>query len=977
MFKATIILAVFLATGSMAAAHGVPAGTDAKPSVEQQQAQPFLTNMSQMTFVGPRAGEGYFNRDGSLMIFQSEREAGNPFYQIYVLDRKTGRSVRLSPGQGKTTCAWVHPSDKKALFSSSHLDPQLAEKVKKEFDERKNPVKGKYSWSFDDEFDIFEAPIATALKTGQAVQAKELRRLTKEKGYDAEASYSPDGKWIAFASNRSGYTETLTDEEKKIFAQDPSYMMDLYLMNADGTDVRRLTNERGYDGGPFFSPDGKKLTWRRFSKNGQYAEIMVMDLKADGTAGKEKQLTSWKAMSWAPFFHPSGDYLIFTSNKLGYTNFELFVVDVEGKNEPIRVSFLDGFDGLPVFLPNGEQMAWTRRDEKGEAQIYIADWDDGLIRSKLGLSRLAPNLAEGQRALKPDLSERDLKAWVSYLASEGFKGRRSGTPEERVYTEAIGKYFAGLGLKPVHKGGFVQPFEFASGVKLGPLNRMRLREAGQAKEITVEKDWMPISLSRSGDVGEAPAVFAGFGIVAQATDKLPAFDSYEGARVDGKWVVAIQDLPQDVSNEVRFQLNLFSRPQHKALIAKQKGAVGLILVDPASNGDLPKLKFEGASEVGIPVIQVSPALAKRLFAGVKSLESRLSTLNKGETSNGSAVEELKVSLGGKIDLVQERSMGFNVIAKRPGKDSKLAPLVIGAHGDHLGKGDLAASLARKDEQGQTHYGADDNASGVAALLEIAQAQKPMDRDVIYAVWGAEELGILGSAHFLSTYQGVKPSAYLNMDMVGRLRESLGVQAVGSSPDWRPLLEKLAAETAASKSSVALSLMNDPYLPTDAVAFYLKEIPTLAFFTGAHSEYHSPRDRYETLNYPGLLTVAKTVQQLAAVLGSKSIQPKWQKVEGTAPTGQSRSFRLYLGTVPDYAREGVKGVMISGTSKDSPAEQAGLQAGDVITGLGGIKIESIYDYVYCLQALKADVEVPLQVVRGGKTVDLKITPRLKK
>ncbi|MBL7687267.1 MAG: PD40 domain-containing protein, partial [Bdellovibrionaceae bacterium] len=577
MLKATIILAVFLATGSMAAAHGVPAGADAKPSVEQQQAQPFLTNMTQMTFTGPRAGEGYFNRDGSLMVFQSERETGNPFYQIYVLDRKTGRSVRLSPGQGKTTCAWVHPSDKKALFSSSHLDPQLAEKVKKEFDERKNPVKGKYSWSFDDEFDIFEAPIAAALKTGRAVQAKELRRLTKEKGYDAEASYSPDGKWIAFASNRSGYTETLTEEEKKIFAQDPSYMMDLYLMNSDGTDVRRLTNERGYDGGPFFSPDGKKITWRRFSKNGQYAEIMVMDLKADGTAGKEKQLTSWKAMSWAPFFHPSGDYLIFTSNKLGYTNFELFVVDVEGKNEPTRVSFLDGFDGLPVFLPSGEQMAWTRRDEKGEAQIYIADWDDGLIRSKLGLSRLAPNLAEGQQALKPELSERDLKAWVSYLASEGFKGRRSGTPEERVYTEAIGKYFASLGLKPVHKGGFVQPFEFASGVKLGPLNRMRLREAGAAKDIAVEKEWMPISLSRSGEIGEAPAVFAGFGIVAQATDKLPAFDSYEGGRVDGKWVVAIQDLPQDVSNEVRFQLNLFSRPQHKALIAKQKGAVGLIL----------------------------------------------------------------------------------------------------------------------------------------------------------------------------------------------------------------------------------------------------------------------------------------------------------------------------------------------------------------------------------------------------------------
>lgn len=1002
--SAAIVFVIVSAISAVALAHGVHANvsasapTSSQPGAESKteakteapKAQPYLLGMKQMTFVGPRAGEGYFNRDGSLMIFQSERETENPFYQIYVLNRKTGKSVRLSPGAGKTTCAWIHPSNQKALFSSSHLDPLIAEKVKKEFDERKNPVKGKYAWSFDEEFDIFEAPLAKALKTGKPVEAKELKRLTKEKGYDAEASYSPDGKWIAFASNRSGYTETLNDEEQKIFSQDPSYMMDLYLMNADGSDVRRLTSERGYDGGPFFSPDGKRITWRRFSKNGQYAEIMAMDLKADGTVGKEKQLTSWKAMSWAPFFHPSGDYIIFTSNKLGFANFELFVVDAEGKNEPVRVSFLDGFDGLPVFLPNGDQLAWTRRDERGEAQIYVADWDDGLIRSKLGLARLAPSVAQGQQALQPEITVKDVKAWVSYLASEALKGRRSGTPEERIYTEAIAKYFAGLGLKPVHKDGFVQPFEFASGVKLGPLNRMRLREAGAAKEIVVEKDWMPISLSRSGDVSEAPVVFAGFGIVAQATDKLPAFDSYEGARVDGKWVVAIQDLPTDVSNEVRFQLNLFSRAQHRALIAKQKGAVGLILVEPSANADsrsasadLPKLKFEGASEVGIPVIQISSALAKRMFAGVKSLESRLSSLNKGETSNGAAIEELKVSLGGKVDLIQERSIGFNVIAKRPGKDPKLAPLVIGAHGDHLGKGDLASSLALKEEQGQAHVGADDNASGVAALLEIAHAgvkapgQKVADRDVIYAVWGAEELGILGSTQFLSTHQGVKPSAYLNMDMVGRLRDALSVQAVGSSPEWRPLLEKMAAETAATDAGVALSLMNDPYLPTDAVAFYLKEIPTLAFFTGAHSEYHSPRDRYETLNYPGLVSVAKVVQHLAGVLSGKSIQPKWQKVEGTAPSGQSRSFRLFLGTVPDYSREGIKGVLISGTSKDSPAELAGLQAGDVITLLGGIKIESIYDYVYCLQALRADVEVPLQVVRAGKAVDLKITPRLKK
>ena len=429
-----------------------------------------LSEPRQLTFVGPRAGEGYFSADGKLLIFQSEREKENPFYQIYVLNRESGKTVRVSPGQGKTTCAWIHPSKTKALFSSTHLDPQLKEKTAKEWEERRNPVKGKYSWSFDETFDIFAAPIGEALKSGKPVAASSLKRLTKEIGYDAEASYSPDGSKIAFASNRSGYTEKLTDDEKKTFAQDASYMMDIYLMDADGSNVERLTTARGYDGGPFFSADGKKLTWRRFSANGQTAEIMVMDLKSR----KETQVTRMKAMSWAPFFHPSGDYLIFTSNKLGYSNFELFIVDTEGKREPVRVSFLDGFDGLPVFLPSGDELSWTRRDGKGESQIYTGQWDNGWARSVLALGRSAPTLAQ----LSPEIREQDARAWVSYLASEALKGRKPGTIEERQYADAVGKTLRAMGLEPVFGKSFVQAFEFTSGIVMGPLNRLRVREKG-------------------------------------------------------------------------------------------------------------------------------------------------------------------------------------------------------------------------------------------------------------------------------------------------------------------------------------------------------------------------------------------------------------------------------------------------------------------------------------------------------------------
>lgn len=935
-----------------------------------------ISGMRQMTFVGPRAGEGYFSADGRLLIFQSERVDNNPFYQIFVLNRDNGQTVQVSPGAGKTTCAWIHPSNEKALFSSTHLDLLIKDKTAKEYEERKNPVKGKYSWSFDETFDIFEAPIAASLKTGNAVPEKSLRRLTKEIGYDAEASYSPDGRKIAFASNRAGYTETLSADDKKTFDQDPSYMMDLYMMNADGSDVERLTTARGYDGGPFFSADGTKLTWRRFSPNGQFAEIMVMDLKTK----KEKQLTEMKAMSWAPYFHPSGDYIVFTTNKLGYSNFELFVVDVEGSRQPVRVSYLEGFDGLPVFLPNGREISWTRRDEKGESQIYLASWDDGIARGLLGLSRDVPSLA----MLSAEMKEDDLKAWVSYLSSDALKGRRPGSAEERLYVEAIGKIMRSMGLKPVFGKSYVQPFEFTSGVKLGPLNRMRIRENGQGGDLAIDTEWRPLSISKSGDVMESGLVFAGYGVMAPANDKQPAFDSYDQIDVAGKWVVVIQDLPADVLPEKRFHYHLYSRPQHKALVAKQKGAIGLILIDSPrdkSAKSLASLKFEGAGEVGIPVIHVTAKVAERLFSGSTPLSSKIALLDKGEVFG----EALKTSLGGKVDIQFEKSIGLNVAGMIPGKSSKNA-LVLGAHGDHLGLGENAASLAKSNEQGKVHAGADDNASGVAALLEMAHsfsassgnpAKRP-DRDMIFAIWSAEELGVLGSNYFLKDWKGPKFHAYMNMDMVGRLRDALYLQGLGSAKEWRTMMESWSEGMPLSAlTSAQLVTANDPYLPTDAMAFYMKEVPILSFFTGSHAEYHSPRDRYETLNFPGLVAVTKTMHFVADRLQRKTSNLTWVKVESGRPQGgESRSFRLYLGTVPDYSQEGVKGVKISGTSKDSPAETAGLKPGDVIVGLGGIKIDSIYDYVYCLQALKADVKVPIQVRRGDKMVELSITPKLK-
>ena len=321
-----------------------------------------LSRGRKLTFAGKRSGEGYFSADGKKLIFQSERLTENPFYQIYVLDLETGDTNLASTGFGKTTCSWFHPRGNKALFASSHEDPQAKAKQKTELQFRESGKVRKYSWDYDEWYDIFEKD----LKTGT------LRNLTKALGYDAEGCYSPDGNLIVFASNRQAYEHELSEEEKKIFERDKSYFSEIFLMNADGSDLRRLTDAPGYDGGPFFNADGSRICWRRFSENGHQAEIYVMDV--DGS--RQSKLTNLRKMSWAPFFHPSGEYLIFSTNVHGFQNFELYLVDAKGRKEPVRVTFTNGFDGLPCFSPDGKSMAWTsNRGTAKQSQIHLARWN--------------------------------------------------------------------------------------------------------------------------------------------------------------------------------------------------------------------------------------------------------------------------------------------------------------------------------------------------------------------------------------------------------------------------------------------------------------------------------------------------------------------------------------------------------------------------------------------------------------------------
>lgn len=330
-----------------------------------------LTNTLQLITDGARSGEGYFSADGTKFVYQAEMP-GNPFYQIYLLDLESGESNRVSTGVGLTTCAWIHPTLDRIMYASTHEDPNALAKQAEELAIRASGEVRPYGWDYDPSYEIYAADS----------DGSNLVNLTHAAGYDAEGSYSPDGRTILFASNREAYARPLSKVEQGLLDDDASYFMDLYVMDADGSNVKQLTFSPGYDGGPFYNAEGTKILWRRFNPDGNSAEIWTMD--ADGS--NQRQLTANGMVNWGPYYHPSGAYIIYSSNVLGHANFELFMIDPEGSSDPIRVTNTDGTDILPVFSPEGERLAWsTTRTPGGASQIHMADWDHELALELLGL----------------------------------------------------------------------------------------------------------------------------------------------------------------------------------------------------------------------------------------------------------------------------------------------------------------------------------------------------------------------------------------------------------------------------------------------------------------------------------------------------------------------------------------------------------------------------------------------------------------
>jgi hypothetical protein len=564
-----------------------------------------------------------------------------------------------------------------------------------------------------------------------------------------------------------------------------------------------------------------------------------------------------------------------------------------------------------------------------------------------------------------------IRADVARLAADDWEGRRAGTRGGDAAADWIAAEFHRIGLEPAGAAGsFFQPFTFIDGVDLGPGNRLSVN----GRPFRSGEEFRPLAFSSAGTAAGG-AVFAGYGIVSTDLD----YDDYAGVDVKDRVVLVLRYGPG--GDDPQSKWAALTALRMKASTARDKGARALLVVTgpgtPDGKDELVPLRADASfSDEGLPVLSVRRAVAEALFAGASTtLEAAQKQIDGSSRPAPLALADARVEIA--TDVTPHRATTRNVMGLARGTAAAGDDvIVIGAHYDHLGVGvaGMAASLD-PSPAGKIHHGADDNASGVAGLLELARRlsvhKPPLRRSLLFIAFGAEELGALGSSHFVKnpTRPWDEVAAMVNLDMVGRLRaDTLQVSGVGTSPLWRPLLDE-----ANRAAGLNLKVQEGGYGPSDHSSFYAAGKPVLFMFTGAHADYHRPSDTADHVDAGGIEKVAGLVESVVVGLAGSAGPVPFTRVAAEKEQGAAgpRGFRVWVGGIPDYGEE-VVGVRFSGVTPGSPAEKAGVQAGDVLVRFGPKEIRNIYDYTYALAEHKPGETVTIVVKRGGQDVSLDVT-----
>jgi len=555
---------------------------------------------------------------------------------------------------------------------------------------------------------------------------------------------------------------------------------------------------------------------------------------------------------------------------------------------------------------------------------------------------------------------------IKYLSSDALLGRLTGSAGDSLAAVYIRSKLSSYGLKPLAGDGF-QRFKVTRRIVAGKANALKVN----GNTLTAEKDFMPMVFSSNAGLDEE-VVFAGYGFNLK-NDSLK-WDDYNGLDVKGKWVMILRGDPENENTKSPFIP--YSSDRDKALVAKDMGASGVLMVSGPSfdsQDAFEALGNEGYS-VDIPVLRIKKGVADLILSGSKnsvdSLEKKLDTTRKPISFN------TRVRVKGTSDIVRETTNTRNVEMILPGEDPALRDqyIIIGAHFDHLGMGGPGSGTRALDTVG-IHHGADDNASGVAMMLGLAEKfAKTRDshkRSIIFLAFTGEEEGLLGSKHFADD-PGInlsKVNVMINLDMVGRLNETnnLQISGVGTAEGMKNLIYSKT-----DTSVIKLTLSDEGYGPSDHSSFYGKNIPVLFYFTGAHMDYHTPKDTWDRINYKGMAEISDLVFNVARYLSSDSSRLKFKE---SGPKAQAVAYKrgkgITLGIMPDFAGVVKNGLRADFVTPGKPAALGGMQKGDIITFIDGKPVNNIQDYMFRMGQLKHGQTISVEVIRNEKKVVLLI------